>query len=95
MLNGKYYPDTVEVTVGECSDVFKDELGTMNAELRVENDTTPCFHRPRSVPYALKEAVEEIHQLEEAGVHKKINHCEWAVPVPKKHRKVHGLQGWT
>ena len=76
-------------------DVFKDELGTMNsirAELRVKADASPRFHRPRPVPFALKEAVEkEIHRLEAAGILKKVSHCEWAapiVPVPKKDGEV-------
>ena len=75
----------------EHKEVFKDELGTMNsirAKLQVKENATPRFHRPRPVPFALKEAIErEIHRLEEAGILKKINHCEWAapiVPVPKK-----------
>ena len=75
----------------EYSDIFKDELGTMNsirAELRVKEDARPRFHRPRPVPFALKEAVErEIHRLEETGILNKVSHCEWAapiVPVPKK-----------
>ena len=77
--------------LGKYSDVFKDELGTMNsirAELRVKDNATPRFHRPRPVPFALKEAIErELHRLEEAGIVKKVSHCEWAapiVPVPKK-----------
>ena len=43
------------------SDIFKDELGTMNsirAELLVKENASPRFHRPRPVPFALKEAVE-------------------------------------
>ena len=42
--------------------------------------------------FVMKEAVErEIHRLEEAGILKKVSHCEWAapiVPVPKKSGEV-------
>ena len=50
------------------------------------------LHRPRSVPFALKGAIEqELASLEEKGILKKVNHSEWAapiVPVPKKDGKV-------
>ena len=75
----------------EYSDIFKDELGTMNsirAELLVKEDASPRFYRPRPVPFALKEAIErELQRLEESGILKKVSHSDWAapiVPVPKK-----------
>ena len=73
-------------------EVFRDELGTMNsvkAELKLKENVTPRFHRPRSVPFALKGAVEqELARLEEKGILKKVSHSSWAapiVPVPKKY----------
>ena len=73
------------------SDIFKDELGTMNsirAELLVKENASPRFHRPRPVPFALKEAIErEIQRLEKSGILKEVSYCEWAAPivcVPKK-----------
>ena len=53
----------------------------------------PCkFFRPRSVPFAIKEAVgKEIERLERAGILEKADHSEWAapiVPVPKKDGKI-------
>ena len=52
-------------------------------------DITPCFHRPRPLPFALKE--QELHRLEEARILTKVSHSEWAapVPVPKKDGKMH------
>ena len=76
-------------------EVFRDELGTMKsikAELKLRENATPKFHRPRPVPFALKGAVEEeLKRLEEKGIVKKVRHSEWAapiVPVPKKDGKV-------
>ena len=73
------------------SDIFKDELGTMNsirAEPLVKENASPRFHRPRPVPFALKEAIErEIQRLEKSGILKEVSYCEWAAPivcVPKK-----------
>ena len=52
----------------------------------------PKFFRPRSVPFAIKEAVgKEIERLERAGILEKVDHSEWAapiVPVPKKDGKI-------
>ena len=50
-------------------EVFQDELGTMKtikAELKLKENATPKFHRPRTVPFALRGAVEqELNRLEE------------------------------
>ena len=76
-------------------EVFRDELGTMKeikAELKLKENVTPKFHRPRTVPFALRGAVEqELTRLEEKGILKKVNHSDWGtpiVPVPKKDGKV-------
>ena len=66
-------------------EVFQDELGTMNsvkAELKLNENVTPKFHRPWSVPFALKGAAEqELAQLEEKGILKKVSHSSWATPI--------------
>ena len=69
-------------------DVFQDELGTMNSELKLKENITPKFHQPRPVPFSLKGAVEqELARLEEKGILKKVSHSSWAAP-PKKDGKV-------
>ncbi len=83
--------DTVCMESIVNSDVFKDELGTMNAiraELSVKDNVKPQFNRPRPVPFALKTIVDELHRL---GIVKKVSHSEWAAPivvVPKKDGKL-------
>ena len=57
------------------------------AHLRVKNEAKPVFHRPRAVPYAIKEIIEkELDRLEKEGIIEKVDCSEWAapiVPVPK------------
>ena len=76
-------------------EMFTEELGTIHdfqAKLRVKDGATPRFHRPRPVPFALKEAVsKELDRLEAAGIIERVNYSEWAapiVPVPKGDGKI-------
>ena len=52
----------------------------------------PKFCKPRSVPYATKQAVEnELDRLESSGILEKVSYSEWAAPivvVPKKDGKI-------
>ena len=60
-------------TVGEVlvnhAEGFKDGLGTfkdIRVKLKLTDNATPNFSKPRSVPYAIKEAIEdEFGRLEE------------------------------
>ena len=65
--------------------IFQDDLGTMKtikAELKLKENATPKFHRPRPVPFALKGAVEqELNRLEEKGILRKVSHSDWAAPI--------------
>ena len=58
----------------------------------VKPDATPKFFKPSSVPYALKEAIEQdLQQLQKLGVIEKVNHSDWAapiMPVPKEDQSV-------
>ena len=98
-LDWKSIASTVNSVTSPCyqplldkyAEVFKDELGTlklMKARLQVQTQATPKFHKPRAVPFALKEALErELARLQQLGVLKKVDHSEWAAPiiiVPKR-----------
>ena len=53
--------DSCSSLLQEFQDVFTDELGTIKpfkAKLSVDPNAAPRFHRPRSVPYAMKGKVE-------------------------------------
>ena len=78
----------------EHRDLFRDELGTISqyqAKLQVRPDASPKFFKPRTVPFAIKGAIEEeLNRLEASGVLKKVTYSDWAapiVPVPKKDGK--------
>ena len=86
---------TLEGLLEKYSNVFTDELGTImpyKAKLIVAPSPVPKFHRPRSVPFALKTTVEEeLDRLESQGVLEKVNVSDWAAPivvVPKKDGRV-------
>ena len=77
--------------LAEFEDVMSDQLGTIKgfkAKLHVAKDAKPKFCKPRPVPYAMREAVEEeLDRLERTGVIKQFGSSEWAAPivcVPKK-----------
>lgn len=85
----------VKTLMHKYADVFKAELGTMKgikAKLVLKAGAVPRFIRPRPIPFALKEAVEqELHHLEEQGILRRITHSSWAAPivvVPKKDGRV-------
>ena len=57
------------------------------ATLTVKDSAGPKFHRPRLVPFAVREAVsKELDRLEKLKILEKVEHSQWAapiVPVPK------------
>ena len=75
----------------EYGEIFRDELGTLKtfkATLSVKPGAAPKFFRPRSVPFAIRDAVgKELDRLEAASILEKVSYSEWAAPivtVPKK-----------
>ena len=75
----------LDTVLAKHQSVFKEELGTLKgiqASLEVEPNSKPRFHRPRSVPYALKDAIEQdLERLEREGIIEKVAYSDWAVPV--------------
>ena len=64
--------------------LFKDELGTfkeIRVKLKVTENATPKFCEPMSVPYAIKEAIEDEFDLEEAGIISKVSYSSWTSPA--------------
>ena len=66
-------------------ELFQEGLGEMKgiqARVRSKPESTPKFFKPRSVPYALKERIEEdLKRLEQLGVIEQISHSDWAAPI--------------
>ena len=81
----------LKAVIDKYGDVFTNELGTLKgfkAKLTVKPDTKPQFCRPRQVPYALRDAVDQqLKHLEDTGVIESVPCSEWATPlvaVPKR-----------
>ena len=52
--------DPLQQLLSKHQQVFEDTLGTISnytAVLRVKESATPKFHRPRPVPFAIREAI--------------------------------------
>jgi len=60
--------------------------------INLKDKAVPVFHRPYSVPYALREAIEkELLNLEEQNIIRKVTSSEWASPivcVPRKNNEI-------
>ena len=50
--------------------------------LQVESKVKPKFLKPKSVPFALKDKVEqELNNLEQRGIISPVKHSSWAAPI--------------
>ncbi|XP_054283456.1 uncharacterized protein LOC129000518 [Macrosteles quadrilineatus] len=67
------------------SDIFSKEIGCIPNEkghLNLKEGCGPIFVKPRQVPYAIKQKVEEeLDRLEKAGIITKIENSEWGTPI--------------
>ena len=80
------YPEgSLEYLLEKYKGIFSDKLGTIKSsqvKLHVNPNEHPKFCRARTVPYAMKEKIEEeLDRLEGEGVLEKISHSEWATPI--------------
>ena len=92
--------DTVESSLEqlfkEYSEVFKDQLGILRgieASVSVEPHATPKFHRPRPVPFAIRDKLEETLRTQVAeGELIPVERSEWAAPIVVVHKRDGGLR---
>ena len=77
--------------ITKYQEVFKEEMGLLEgatASIAMRSDTAPWFFKPRPVPYAYKELVEqELRRLERDEIIEAVRFSDWAasvVPVLKK-----------
>ena len=65
--------------------LFAEGVGTLQgyqAKITLSSDAKPRFHRPRQVPYALKQKVEEeLNRLQKEGIIQPVENSKWAAPV--------------
>lgn len=78
-------PNTVQELENKHPDLWKPDLGRiigLKAKINVPENATPKFFKPRQVPYAIKDKVdEELQRLEKEGVIEPVQFAEWAAPV--------------
>ncbi len=71
--------------LGKYENVFQEGLGTMQgfqAKIIVDSQATPRFCKARTVPYAMREKVEEeLNRLVMEGVLEPVEHSEWVAPM--------------
>nr|XP_054759939.1 uncharacterized protein K02A2.6-like [Lytechinus pictus] len=69
----------------QYSGMFEDSyegISGVEAHVRIKENSTPVYCRPRPVPYALKEEVEkELKNLEKNKVIVKTDYSDWATPI--------------
>ncbi|KAL7874784.1 hypothetical protein SRHO_G00057540 [Serrasalmus rhombeus] len=79
------YTGTTEDVLQRYSEVFRDELGTlkgMTVKLHIDPNATPRFYKPRVVPYAMKQKVEEeLEHLQALGIIEPVQFSKWAAPI--------------
>jgi hypothetical protein len=94
MLSLNYEIKTLDKLFMQFNDIFKEELGCckVKAHLYIKPDAVPRFCKPRSLPFAYREAVEtDLNRLVAEGVLEPVNVSKWAAPivvVPKPGGKV-------
>ena len=78
-------PGLLKELLDRYSEVFKDELGTIQgttAKIQVDPTVQPRFCKARSVPYALRAKVDtELVCLEREGIIEKVTYAAWAAPI--------------
>ena len=69
----------VDVLLKKHEDAFNGNLGTMKhfcAKLNAKKDVQSIFLKPRSVPFAIRQAEEELKWLEAVGIIEKVAHSK-------------------
>lgn len=77
--------DKLQAILSEYSDVFRDELGTLQgttAKIHVDDKVRPKFFKPRPLPYLMREKVEiELERLQSEGIIEPVQFSDWATPI--------------
>ena len=79
----------------EFAEVFKEELELLKgiqASVTVDEAAPPRFHKPRPVPFALRDKVkEQLDKQVAEGELIPIDKSEWAAPIVVVHKKDGGI----
>ena len=84
-LNQVRATDGLQRVLDSHKNVFDDELGKVKdvqARIHITPEAMPVFCRARTVPYALREKIEEeISRLQDQGIIEPVRFSDWAAPV--------------
>ncbi|XP_030586939.1 uncharacterized protein K02A2.6-like [Archocentrus centrarchus] len=83
--------ERLKQTLEKHAQVFKEGIGTLKnikAQIILEDNAKPRFHKARPVPYAVRPKVEaELQHLEEQGILTKVEWSDWATPIVSVSKK--------
>lgn len=75
----------LESVLSEFKEVFQEELGTFKgfeAKIEVDPNATPRYCKARTVPYAMRQRVEEeLNRLVAEGTLEPVEYSEWAARI--------------
>ena len=84
-LHSKPLPLKLQSLLEWYADLFKPELGTfkdIKVDLHLKPDVTPRFYKGRSVPFVLREKIEqELHHLTSEGIIQPVKTAKLAAPI--------------
>ena len=77
--------NSLQSILNQHEQIFKAELGTLKgtkANIHVDKAVPPKYCKARTVPYAVRQKVEEeLMRLENAGIIEPVPYAEWAAPI--------------
>ena len=78
-------PSTLQGILDKNQELLKEGLGLLKGTLvkiHINENITPLFYKPRTVPYALREKVEKkLERLEKEGTIEAVQLSEWAALI--------------
>ncbi len=77
--------NALQEVLDRYGDIFKPGLGTLKgykAKIHVDPDAKPRFCKARTVPYAMRDMVEqELERLTQEGIIEPVQFADWAAPI--------------
>ena len=84
-LNRVEPSQALQTVLQKHSKVFSEQLGCFNGppvHLYLDEKVKPKYHKPRKVPFSLKEKVDkELERLQDDGIISPVKYSKWAAPV--------------